>query len=384
MKQRFKLYRRNNGRYYAEDTITGKQSSLGTGEKAEANRLLHARNEAAYQPAFNKQMAKTYLAAGDPRVQTRTWQEVMDYFLQSKEGLCEKSRERYESAVKDPSLNPLRQIPLLETTAETFYGVLRDGKPCTNMYLRRLHSFALQLGWLAWPILGYNQWPKLRFKERRGVTLEEHQLLVSTEKNVERRAYLELLWHVGAAQVDLVNLQAEDVEWKTHTITYNRQKTGRLCVLRFGEAVAEILQRLPASGKLFPKYSTLSSADRAGRFAERCHRLGITQRSKESGIPSICLHSYRYAWAERARAAGYPERYAQEALGHQSTAIHRAYAKRAQVELPPLEHYEKRPAPGAPQPTVIVLPSPEAAGTAAAVVANNPTASPAAAMQEVV
>lgn len=384
MKQRFKLYRRNNGNYYAEDLSTGKQSSLRTRDKAEANRLLHARNEAAYQPAFNKQMAKTYLAAGDPRVQTRTWQDVMEYFLQSKEGLCEKSRERYESAVNDPSLNPLRQIPLIETTAETFYGVLREGKSCTNMYLRRLHSFALQLGWLAWPVLGYNQWPKLRFKERRGVTLEEHQLLVSTEKNVERRAYLELLWHVGAAQVDLVNLKAEDVEWKTRTISYNRQKTGRLCVVRFGDAVAEILQRLPASGKLFPKYSTLSSADRATRFAERVERLGIKKRSHEAGIPSICLHSYRYAWAERARAAGYPERYAQETLGHQSSSFARFYAKRAQVELPPLEQYEKRPAPGAPQPTVIVLPSLGVTGTAAAVVENNPAASPAVAMEEMV
>jgi drug/metabolite transporter (DMT)-like permease len=56
------------------------------------------------------------------------------------------------------------------------------------MFLRRFHSFALHLGWLAWPVLGYNQWPKFRFKERRGVTLEKHQLLVSTEKNEERRA----------------------------------------------------------------------------------------------------------------------------------------------------------------------------------------------------
>jgi integrase len=53
------------------------------------------------------------------------------------------------------------------------------------------------------------------------------------------------------------------------------------------------------------------------------------------------LHSYRYAWAERARKAGYPERFAQEALGHNSKAIHRAYAKRAQVTLPSLEQYER-------------------------------------------
>lgn len=342
MKQQFKLYRRSNGKFYAEDTTTGKQSSLGTRDKVEANRLLHVKNEAAYQPSLNRQMAKTYLAAGDPRANTRTWQDVMNYLLQSKEGTSQKTRERYESAVNDPALNPIRNLPLIQTTAETFYKVLKDsGKPCTNMFLRRFHSFALHLGWLAWPVLGYKQWPKFRFKERRGVTLEEHRLLVSTEKNEERRAFLELLWHVGAAQIDLVSLKAEDVDWNARTITYNRQKTGRTCTMRFGDEVSEILQRLPKSGPLFPKYSMLCSADRATRFGELVQRLGIRKRSEEAGIPSICLHSYRYSWAERARAAGYPERYAQETLGHQSSSFARFYSKRARVELPPLEQYEK-------------------------------------------
>jgi hypothetical protein len=30
------------------------------------------------------------------------------------------------------------------------------------------------------------------------------------------------------------------------------------------------------------------------------------------------------------------------ALGHSSKAVHRAYAKHAQITLPPLEEYEKR------------------------------------------
>jgi hypothetical protein len=33
---------------------------------------------------------------------------------------------------------------------------------------------------------------------------------------------------------------------------------------------------------------------------------------------------------------GYPERFAQEALGHNSKAVHRAYARKAKVELPSL------------------------------------------------
>ena len=56
----------------------------------------------------------------------------------------------------------------------------------------------------------------------------------------------------------------------------------------------------------------------------------------------MTLHSYRYAWAERARTCGFPERFAQEALGHGSKAVHRAYAKKAKVLIPPLEDYERK------------------------------------------
>jgi hypothetical protein len=51
----------------------------------------------------------------------------------------------------------------------------------------------------------------------------------------------------------------------------------------------------------------------------------------------------KYAWAERAKTCGYPERFAQEALGHNSKAVHRAYAKRALMKIPSLEDYEKKP-----------------------------------------
>src|SRR5881409_2848336 len=74
-------------------------------------------------------------------------------------------------------------------------------------------------------------------------------------------------------------------------------------------------------------------ADRATEFKQRCRGLAIE---------GVSLHSYRYAWAERALTVGYPERFAQEALGHNSKAVHRAYARKAHVLLPPLEEYEKR------------------------------------------
>ena len=40
----------------------------------------------------------------------------------------------------------------------------------------------------------------------------------------------------------------------------------------------------------------------------------------------------------------HPERFAQEALGHNSKAVHRAYANRALMKIPSLEDYEQRAA----------------------------------------
>jgi integrase len=77
----------------------------------------------------------------------------------------------------------------------------------------------------------------------------------------------------------------------------------------------------------------MKETDRAKAFIRRCALVGVN---------GVSLHCYRYAWAERAREAGYPERFAQEALGHKSIAVHRAYAKQAKVRLPSLEEYEKK------------------------------------------
>ena len=343
MKQRFRLYRRAaSGRFYAQDSLTGKQESLKTSDRTEALRLLNAKNEAAYHPAFNAQLARTYLAIGDSAIGGRTWQVVMDALVRTKRG-DPATGKRYALAFQQSCFDELRGLPLLETRPEHFLSVLERGTVSTNVFLRRLHYFAVRMTWLPWPILGPKQWPPIRHKTKRGITWDEHQKVVARGKNPERKAFLELLWHVGAAQVDLVSLTAENVDWGNRTISYHRRKNGSFAILRFGDEVAAILRQLPATGPLFPNYSMTTSSKRATRFRARC---------KTVGVSGVSLHSYRYAWAERAKAAGYPERYAQEALGHQSAAVHRFYAKNARVELPPLEEYERQHA------KVVVLPRP--------------------------
>ena len=82
------------------------------------------------------------------------------------------------------------------------------------------------------------------------------------------------------------------------------------------------------------------------------HRLGIVPQRllrepfrvpalERPFCPGIPVRMQGYAWAERAKTCGYPERFAQQALGHSSKAVHRAYAKKAQMKLPSLEEYEK-------------------------------------------
>ena len=188
------------------------------------------------------------------------------------------------------------------------------------------------MNWLPWAILPKRQWPPVQFKDKRAITAVEHRAIVAREPNPERRTFYELCWHLGASQGDVANLKAEDVDWKTKTISFRRKKTGVPVVVQLGKEALRILKDLPGEGLLFHNLQAMQAAHRATEFKRICRR---------AGVEGVTLHSYRYAWAERAKVVGYPERYAQVALGHNSKAVHRAYAKRAQVQLPALEEYEQ-------------------------------------------
>ena len=113
-------------------------------------------------------------------------------------------------------------------------------------------------------------------------------------------------------------------------MSFARKKTKALAFVRFGSEVEGILQKLPASGPLFPYLRRVRAGDRSTEFKQRCDGLGIK---------GVSLHCYR--WAERARIAGMPERFAQETLGHNGKAVHRSYARKAKVVVPALEAYEQ-------------------------------------------
>src|SRR6185436_12874656 len=166
MKERYRLFLRRKSVYYAFDTTTNQKQSLDTKNPAEAKRLVMSLNEAGKQPAMNLRLARVYLQHSDPAFSSRTWQNVMDEATKTKRG---PAQARWMRGMKQKPFDRIRSLPVIETRAEHFIAMLDEGTVCTNIFLRRLHNFALDMSWLPAPIIVRRQWPKIRFKEKRGV-----------------------------------------------------------------------------------------------------------------------------------------------------------------------------------------------------------------------
>lgn len=193
MKKKYRLFRRGKV-FWVQDNETGKQESLRTGDRVTAERLLHARNEAHHQPIINLQIARAYLLVGDPQAATRTWQFIMDEIVKLKRGV---TQTRWLVAIKQKALDGIRNLAVLETRAEHFLRALEFGGVATNAFLRRIHNFALGMNWLPVPVIPKRQWPDVRYREKRAITLEEHQSIVTWETNVELSAFYELAGHLS-------------------------------------------------------------------------------------------------------------------------------------------------------------------------------------------
>jgi hypothetical protein len=71
----------------------------------------------------------------------------------------------------------------------------------------------------------------------------------------------------------------------------------------------------------------------------------MVRRSDETWLPEGSgnlggVQRWRSSFGLR-RQASYPERFAQQALGHNSRAVHHAYSKHAEVTVPSLDDWEK-------------------------------------------
>jgi len=329
MRDRYRLIRRRN-RYYAVNRNNLARESLETDDLRTARRLVTAMNEASQQANLNLALGRAYLSSYDASMVLRTWQIVMDEFCQRGK---EQTRLRRRRAMRTAAFAGLSAKKLVETTADDLRQALALGGSSTNLCLRCLHNLAFGLGWIPAPIIPPKLWPQPARRAKRAITFAEHQCILASERNVERCNFYRLLWEIGSAQSDAAMLTAANIDWQNHVLTYQRQKTGEWASIQIGQRLEALLRLLPSQGYLFPKISQSNAGERSGDFWRRCN---------VAKISGVSLHSYRYAWAQRARANGYPIRWAQNALGHNSQAVHLGYAAGVVAVCPSLEDYERR------------------------------------------
>jgi hypothetical protein len=190
MKDRYRLVRRGN-RFYAVDRQTLARESLGTNDVEIAGRILAAKNESTQKTSLNLALGRTYLSALDPTIVERTWQTVMDEFCQRGK---EQTLVRRRRAMRSTPFLRLKAKKLVETTADDLRLALSSGGASTNLFLRCLHNLALGMGWLPTAIIPPKLWPESKRRHKRAITIQEHERIIESEKNMERRNFYQLLW----------------------------------------------------------------------------------------------------------------------------------------------------------------------------------------------
>ena len=280
MKTRFRLIHRGErgNQFYCVDSETGRRFSLKTKDRDAAQQIVLAKNQSLRQPSLNLQIAKAYLAGTDNGVATRTWRNAIESLTNTKHG---ENQIRWRIAARDKALAPLLPRIIIETPGEALLNALQAGTVSTNVFLRRLHNFCVDMNWLPWPLIPKRQWPAVKYKEKRAITLEEHQKILAAELNPERKTLYQLCWHLGASQGDIASLKGEDVDWQQGTVSFTRKKTGVPVLIHLGAEALNLFKDLPSEGVLFPYLSRVRAGDRATEFRSRCRQLGHHQHQRD-------------------------------------------------------------------------------------------------------
>jgi integrase len=329
----YRMFKRGN-RFYAEHRVTGEQKSLKTSNKEHAEDLLFALNKSGESASKDRDLAMVFLSRADPQATTRTWSDLFEAFTENRKESC---RERVRRAFRSDSLCQVRNLKLVDTVPHKFIAVLRQTSRSTQYHVRLAFNHGVKLRWVDKDLIEQSLWPKVRWNHFRAITKEEHEKILESTEDPERRNFYELCWHLGASQGDAANLDASNIDWNQRLLIYRRAKLPQdqpEARMRIGPEFEALLRKLPSKGALFPNIRLEKSNRRSGDFWRRCKRLGF---------PKGCvLHSYRYAWIERAKSAGMPERFAMAMMGHQSRYVHDQYAEKAVVDCPSLEEFSAK------------------------------------------
>jgi len=148
MQNHYRLYRRSNGMFYAQDSKSGSRESLGTKKQKEAEKLLQAKNDAYEQPALSRELAKAYLCLQDPKFCERTWGDVACVIDNTYTG---STKERFQKFLRSV---PAKTLLALQPGQFASQDRFRSGRtPCqatqahTHRLAANIHKLASRRRW---------------------------------------------------------------------------------------------------------------------------------------------------------------------------------------------------------------------------------------------
>ena len=224
MRDNFRLYRRPNGMFYAEEYQTRHREGLQTKDEAEARRLIAAKNQPPLSAGFQSGNGEGVSQGPRPAVLRAHVESLSDAVQHTYEG---PTKARWEKFIRSEPMQGILEKQLIQTTSCHFLAVLNHPGTgvSTNVFLRILHKpcFGPGDGSLS-PSLRKRAGPKIRYGHRLGITREEHERILVVTKRQDYRDFFELLWETGGSQTDIASLTADDIDWPNRRLYYERAK----------------------------------------------------------------------------------------------------------------------------------------------------------------
>ena len=203
-------------------------------------------------------MAKAYLSAKSPDLLTRTWADVMEHY--SVTGV-ESTRKRKATAFRSRPFALLRGITLMDTEAGHLLAVLQHERAgnSAHHYLRRLHNYALHLGWLLMPVMAEAAWPEVRKKKFTAITRGGASPDRGKRADAGAKLYYEMLGETGGSQSDIAcfALGTKLISQTRRSALVRRKLAGKESggesLLRIGACIRKLLNQLPHEWLSLPK-----------------------------------------------------------------------------------------------------------------------------------
>lgn len=115
-----------------------------------------------------------YLSAKSPELMERTWADVIARYAQ---GGPPESVDRKTRAFRSQPFARLLKAKLIDTEADHLFAVPEHKKAgnAAHHYMRRIHNYAVHLGWLLAPVMADAAWPPVRKKHYEAIAEEEQR-----------------------------------------------------------------------------------------------------------------------------------------------------------------------------------------------------------------